>query len=141
MIQAFNLIRNHNRRLQDLEMGRRIVLYPGGAPDSFDFPWKFTQDSGTGGVILPGTVYDGGNPVTITSPPTDWTLSGIVNTTKFWIALNFSAASATWVSGSTLPASVALIEYWHVLTLTCTDSVITGIFQPWPCDIHTLLNP
>jgi hypothetical protein len=107
---------------------------------SFNFPWRFTQTSDTGGVISAGAVYIGGVLKTVSGLPTD--LSGVTTTTKYWIAIDFSAAAtATWGSGAALPDNTSTIEYWHVLTLTCAASVITAIFQPWPADIHALLNP
>lgn len=109
------------------------------------FPWKFTKTSTTGGTVRAGNAYIGGVAKTVAnwaSYPTALTLSGVTTTTYYYIAVDFQNATATWGSNtSAVPANTATVEYWHVLTLTCTSSVISEIFQPWPCDIRALLNP
>jgi hypothetical protein len=103
--------------------------------------WKFTQSSTTGGTVTLGAVYIGGVAKTVSSFPGSGTLSGVTTTTLYWVVIDFSAATAAWDSGSTLPTNTATVEYWHVLTLTCAASVISAIFQPWCSDIRALLNP
>jgi hypothetical protein len=126
---------------------RRQVLcgasYHAGLPiTAFDFPWRFVPASTTGGTVSLGKVWVGsGADKTVTSFPSGGILSGVTTTTIYWIAADFYNATATWGSGSSLPANTATVHYWRVLVLTCADSVITGIFQPWPSDIHALINP
>jgi len=103
--------------------------------------WEFHPTSNTGGTITPGVVDDGGVVKSIGSAPASWTLSGVTVTTHYWIVVDFSAATATWGSGSTVPDDTPTVEYWEVLILTCAGGIITNIHHPYPADIHALLNP
>lgn len=103
--------------------------------------WKFTKTSDTGGTVTLGAVYIGGVAKTISGWPSGGILSGVTTTTKYWVAIDYLNATATWGSNATLPNNISTVEYWHVLTLTCAASVISAIFQPWCADIRALLNP
>jgi hypothetical protein len=128
--------------------GRRVLDMTGtklnpvsAATVTLNHPWKFAQDGDTAGAIALGKVYMGGVEKMVASWPTNGEVSAVMSTTLYWIALDFSAATATFGSGATLTTNTATIEYWHVLTLTCAGSVITAVYNPWPCDIRALLNP
>lgn len=113
----------------------------GAAAAALNHPWKFEQDGDTGGVLTLGKVYMGGVAKTVTDWPTDGELSSVTTTTEYWIELNFQDGTATFDSGESVPENTAAVEYWHILTLTCADDIISEVFNPWPCDIRALLNP
>jgi len=109
------------------------------APAQNDHSWKFVQSSTTGGTVTLGQVFLGGTAKTVGSWPTNGILSGVTTTTKYWVAIDRSAATATWGSGASVPANTDTVEYWEVLELTCAGSVITGVKQRCCSDIRVTL--
>ena len=107
-------------------------------------PWDFTKTSDTGGTVYLGKVYIGGVDIAVSGFPAN--ITGVVVSTIYWIAIDYKYATATWGSaawnfGAGLPANSSEVEYWRVLLLECTSSIISGIYQLYPSDIHASLNP
>ena len=119
-----------------------VKVWPMGAAGTvLNHPWKFTQDGDTGGTIAEGAVYIGGVLRELTDFPEDGELTDVTDTTLYWVEIDYKNATATFGSGAALPENTSTVEYWHVLTLTCADDVITAVYNPWPSDIRALLNP
>lgn len=104
-----------------------------------DFSWRFVQTSDTGGTVTLGQVFLGGVAKTVGSFPGSGVLAGVTTSTKYWVAIDRSAATATWGSGASVPASTDAVEYWTVLELTCAGNVITGVLQRMCSDIRVTL--
>jgi len=114
-------------------------LTGGSAVATNDHSWKFKKTSATGGTVTLGQVFLGGAAKTVGSFPSGGTLTGVTTTTHYWVAINRSAATATWGSGASVTANTDTVEYWHVLTLTCAESVITAVMEWWQSDIRVTL--
>ena len=115
-----------------------------------DHSWRFEQTGANAGTVTPGKVFIGGVLNGITSWPTGGELTGVTQTTYYWLAINFSTATATWASDAadpetdhdaTYPLSTATVEIWPILELTCEDGAIASPFECYPSDIHAMLNP
>ena len=99
------------------------------------FPFRFNMTGSTGGDIEPGTAYIDGVLTTITDLPAS--LASVTTTTRYYIEIDFTAGTAAWFSTtSAFPDGDNDTDIWPILTLTCTDSVITAIKQHQWCDIH-----
>lgn len=101
----------------------------------FDFSFRFARTSSTGGTISEGKCYIKGILTTITSLPS--TLSSVTSSIKYWVAVDLSANTAAWSSGTSYPTSSATSEIWPILEITCASSVITAWKQRQLSDIHT----
>jgi hypothetical protein len=99
------------------------------------FCFQFTKTSATGGTIEEGKCYIKGILTTITSLPS--TLSSVTISIKYWVAVDLSANTAAWSSGTSYPTSTATSEIWPILEITCASSVITAWKQRQLSDIHT----
>jgi hypothetical protein len=106
-------------------------------------PFAFTKTGSTGGTVLHGSVYISGASKTLSSwtnhgSGDDLTLSSVTTTTRYYIACEFgSSTTASWNSTTgAFPASDSDTEVFPILTLTCADSVITGIKEHFTSDIH-----
>jgi hypothetical protein len=111
----------------------------GGGSNERDHSFKFTPDyetGATGGIITEGYCFVGGVLKTISSTPASWELSNVTTSTKYWVAVTYSTATAAWTSGASWPTSTAAIECFRILEITCTDSVITSFIQRRCSDIH-----
>jgi hypothetical protein len=107
-------------------------------PDSYSF--KFKRTSTTGGTLTAGVLYYGGDTKAITNLPA--TLSGVTASMKYWILIDFSAATATWASGANYPTLTSTQkenqELWPMLEITCSASVIVSWIQRQLGNIHIL---
>jgi hypothetical protein len=133
----------------DYVLKRRQIMASESYHDPVDFlvaipshPFRFVQASDTGGTVEWGSVAIDGVLKTITDwtnhgSGADLTLSGVTTTTRYYIEIDFLAKTATWKStAGAFPDGDADTDIWPILTLTCADSVITGIKRHQWCDIH-----
>ena len=109
-------------------------------------PFAFTKTGATGGTLYHGSVYLAGVAKTMSAwtnhgTGADLTVSGVTATTRYYVAVEFASATATWNSTtSAFPASDDDTEVFPILTLTCAGSVITAVKEHWTCDIHVPSN-
>jgi hypothetical protein len=101
--------------------------------------WHFAATSATGGIVTLGRVEISGGVKSVTGFPTDGILSGVTSSTLYWIAIDASAATATWASRASVlgyPSSTDTVEIWPILEITCASSVITAVCERMQSDIH-----
>jgi hypothetical protein len=108
---------------------------------SFDFSFKFTKTSDTGGTFTLGRVYIGGVSKTISSWPVDGIVGSLTTSYKYWIAIEMASSTASFVGGTSFPASDSDTEIWPILEVTCADDVISSFVQRQCSDIHLTLTP
>jgi len=84
-----------------------------------------------------GKVYLSGADLTIAgTPPSAGEITPLPDTgTIYYVILSFAAGTATWASGTSLPANTDAVECWRIATITVVDSVAT-VAQHWTGDIH-----
>jgi len=103
----------------------------------FNFAWKFSPTSSTGGTVTQGTVRIDGAAQTILTPPASWTLTGVTTSTKYWIEIDTSSVTptVTWKSGAAYAAGSSTLHIFPILEITCAGNVITSWIQRRCSDI------
>lgn len=103
-------------------------------PTDSDHPFKFIPTSSTTGTITSGTCSIGGSGVTITGLPSS--LSGIMFSSKYWIAVNLLTKTATWDSGISYANESSTVRIIPIFEITCSGPSITSWIQRRFCDIR-----
>ena len=113
------------------------VPFPDGrnpfSPATQKLVFYFRQTTSTSGTWTQGKAFVAGTDTTITSQPTTITTT---TTLKYWIVHDFSAATMTWSSGTSYPASSDTQEVYRMCEITCSGGVITDYVNCHACDIH-----
>lgn len=101
-----------------------------------DHSWRFEKTAPTEGTVTLGLVLLAGVNTTVTDWPTDGKLTGVTASVKYWLEIDVSAETATWVSGTDWGTSTGTMEVWPLLEITCVGGAIASYIERETSDVH-----